>query len=372
MRRAQYIEAMREYAGFVQGGCIQHEDLALSAPPSPTDLPGMANAMRGLGLSEAAIQAAFDVDWPSTAQSTAKPVCPPCSVSTKHFAKGSVPCPGGILRCPTRGGWIAESGAVGDGWVEGQLTTKPYSCSTATTGAGSFGALSAVLQGAMDCNGPKTNCSAEADVAQAVSFKAALWLASAVNMSSGEVENYNWDGTTSNHSGMGGVAYTTDGICQANILGIDTVAPAMRMMAKNVASKITDKAWGTDGRSPRVATLLQWHERTFKSDPVVSAALHKFVDFITSPSARFSPTTGSCAVSEDGGFCLMNNTITTGMVGLVVADLLQFNSTFAWGLPPPAVALKTDERDAVFTAAPRLQPIRVTPRESHGICNRHV
>jgi polygalacturonase len=342
-RRAQYIMAMREYAAFVQGGCIQHEGLVYT-PPLPADLPGKAKIMRSLGLSEAAIQAAFDIDWPSTttAKLTAKPLCPSCPLSTSH----GLPCPGGILQCPAKGGWIEESGAVGDGWVDGELTTKPYSCSTATTGAGSFGALSAVLRGALDCDGVGTNCSAEADMAQAVSFKAATWLASTVNPASGVVKNYNWDGKTSNVSGMGGVAYITDGMVQANILGIHTVAPAMRKMAIDVARKITDKGWGTDGRSPRVATLLQWHEHTFKSDPVVSAALQKFVDFITSDRARFSPTTGSCAAYTHGGFCLMNNTITTGMVGLVVADLLQFNSTFAWGLPPPAI-LKTDDGPAV-------------------------
>ena len=104
-------------------------------------------------------------------------------------------------------------------------------------------------------------------------------------------------------------------------------------------------------RSSRVATLLQWHERTFKSDPAVSAALQHFIDFITSDRALYSPDTGSCG--QHGGFCLMNNTITTGMVGLAVADLLQFNSTYAWGSPPPhtdvaaastkAGRLKTDD-----------------------------
>ena len=95
--------------------------------------------------------------------------------------------------------------------------------------------------------------------------------------------------------------------------------------------------WGSTDqmRSSRVATILQWHERTFKSDPVVTAALARFVDFITSDRSLFNPATGSCA-EQHGGFCLLNNTITTGMVGLAVADLLLFNSTFAWGLPPIA------------------------------------
>ena len=145
---------------------------------------------------------------------------------------------------------------------------------------------------------------------------------------------------------------------QAVIIGFAAKYPygaeAMRRMALNVARQITDKGcWGVWGspdqmRSSRVATLLQWHERTFKSDPAVSAALTHFVDFITSDRALFSPATGSCAVAKNGGFCLMNNTITTGMVGLVVADLLQFNSTFAWGLPPKErpIPLKSDGKES--------------------------
>lgn len=172
-------------------------------------------------------------------------------------------------------------------------------------------------------------------MAQAVSFKAAEFLASTVNQTTGVVTNYNWDGKTS-ASGVGGVAYITDGMCQANILGSRSIAPAMQAMALGVARKITDTAWGTDGRSPRAATLLQWYLRhTDKPESGVQAALQKFIGFVTSERARYSPATGSCATSKDGGFCLLNNTITTGMVGLVVADLLQFNSTFAWGEPPP-------------------------------------
>jgi hypothetical protein len=334
VRRAHYILAMRQYAAFVQGGCVQHDDEVTEVQPSVADFPTTANIMRHLGLSEAAIQAAFSVDRPAGAPTARDSTTSP--ISTYMHASNlnaNYPCPGGILNCPAKGGWIAASGAVGDGWVEGVLTQKPYSCSTATTGAGSFGALSAVLRGALDCDGPGTNCSVEAKVAKDVSFRAATWLASTVN-DSGAVLNYNWDGSTS-VSGMGGVAYIADGICQANLLGLDSITSAMKLMTLDVARKITDRAWVTDGRSPRVATLLQWHERNFPSDQSVKAALAKFVSFITSRQARFSPTTGSCAVSRGGGFCLMNNTITTGMVGLAVADLLQFNSTFAWGLPPP-------------------------------------
>jgi hypothetical protein len=174
---------------------------------------------------------------------------------------------------------------------------------------------------------------------------------------------------------------------QADILGpgLDVrVTEAMRLVALDVARQISDKGcwgvWGspdqmrasrafveklivhfnvenvkiTDvcchsaGEKPsnclagKVATLLQWHERKYPSDPSVSGALQKFVDFVTSDRARFSADTGSCAVPQHGGFCLLNNTITTGMVGLAVADLLQFNSTFAWGPP----AHKTDDASA--------------------------
>ena len=209
---------------------------ALSAP---ADLPGKAKVMRSLGLSEAAIQAAFDVDWPRTATATnADPVCPPRAVSTP------LPCPGGILKCPAEGGWIGKSGAVGDGWVGSQLTTQSYTCSTATTGAGSFGALAAVLRGAADCDGALTNCSMEANVAEAVSFKAARFLASSIDKITGWVTGHNFDGETFNHSSMGGVAYITDGIMQAEILGFTagdkSSAESMRMMALDVAREITD------------------------------------------------------------------------------------------------------------------------------------
>eukprot|EP01044_Picomonas_judraskeda_P000130 COSAG03_NODE_6_length_26200_cov_62.015517_7_plen_122_part_00 len=106
-----------------------------------------------------------------------------------------------------------------------------YSCSTATTGAGSFGALAAVLKGAADCDGPLTNCSREAAAAQSISYKAALWLASTVN-STGAVSNYDFNGHVSPDSSMGGVAYFTDGMLQAEILGLSklnaSAAEAMR------------------------------------------------------------------------------------------------------------------------------------------------
>jgi len=144
---------------------------------------------------------------------------------------------------------------------------------------------------------------------------------------------------------MGGVAYFADGMLQAEILGLssfnESAAEAMRLVAVDIAKRINnDGTWGVWGsadqmRSPRVATLLQWHERQYRSEPVVAQALEKFVAFISSSKARYDPSTGSCSVPQHGGFCLLNNTITTGMVGLAVADLLSFNSTFAWGFPPP-------------------------------------
>lgn len=145
-------------------------------------------------------------------------------------------------------------------------------------------------------------------------------------------------------SSVGGLAYFTDGILQAEILGLSkfnaSAAEAMRLVAIDVANRIhSDGTWGVWGspdqmRSSRVATLLQWHERRFRSEPVVARALQEFIAFVSSPRARYDDATGSCSVPQHGGFCLLNNTITTGMVGLVVADLLSFNSTFAWGLPP--------------------------------------
>ena len=177
-RRAQYILAMREYGAFVTAGCIQQEALyiaeALAASPSSLhstlDLHAKAKVMRGLGLSQAAIQAALDVDWPSERHSVAPALTgqhgeEPCA-ECRLAATTPLPCPGGILRCPPAGrGWIGDDGAVGDGWVNGLTTLSPYSCSTATTGAGSFGALAAVLKGASDCDGPHSDCSREAAAA---------------------------------------------------------------------------------------------------------------------------------------------------------------------------------------------------------------
>jgi hypothetical protein len=140
-RRAQYIMAMREYGAFVQAGCVQHVDMS-TAPTAATrsgapDLHAKAKVMRSLGLSAAAIQAAFDVDWPHAA-TTATTALPP--LRRPVTAATPLPCPGGILKCPAgERGWIGEGGAVGDGWVHGATTLSPYSCSTATTGAGSFG-----------------------------------------------------------------------------------------------------------------------------------------------------------------------------------------------------------------------------------------
>ena len=119
---------------------------------------------------------------------------------------------------------------------------------------------------------------------------------------------------------------------------------SLQRVARDVASRITtEDCWGEWGstdqmRAPRVATLLQWHERAsangeFPPDSAVRSALSHFVAFVTSDRARFQNATGSCSVAHGGGFCLMDNTITTGMVGLAVADLLSFNSTYAWSLP---------------------------------------
>ncbi len=184
-RRAQYILAMREYGAFVDAGCVQQEASHIADVLSHSstgwrtthDLQATAKVMRGLGLSQAAIQAAFDVDWPRQEHVVAPPATlredeellplrSECRTECRIADTAPLPCPGGILRCPPAGrGWIGDNGAVGDGWVHGLTTLSPYSCSTATTGAGSFGALAAVLKGATDCDGPGTDCSREAAAA---------------------------------------------------------------------------------------------------------------------------------------------------------------------------------------------------------------
>jgi hypothetical protein len=65
--------------------------------------------------------------------------------------------------------------------------------------------LAAVLAGALDCDGPETNCTREAMVAKGVSYDAATWLASTVNRTSGKVAAYNYDGTVEQVSSMGAV-----------------------------------------------------------------------------------------------------------------------------------------------------------------------
>ena len=140
-RRAQYILAMREYGAFVEAGCVQQEGLqiteALARSPhwhhTPMqDLQALAKVMRGLGLSQAAIQAAFDVDWPREQvfeQALLTADEEPCISRSEcqTAATAPLPCPGGILKCPPAGrGWIGDHGAVGDGWVDGLTTLSPY------------------------------------------------------------------------------------------------------------------------------------------------------------------------------------------------------------------------------------------------------
>lgn len=88
-----------------------------------------------------------------------------------------------------------------------------------------------------------------------------------------------------------------------------------------VRTQNADGTWGTmqssdQQRSPRVATLLSWYLRTVGPDAGVQAALSKFMSFLAVPAN--SKTFGVKSLS-----------ITSGFVGIAVADFVQYGSTFS-------------------------------------------
>jgi hypothetical protein len=290
-RRASYLEAMLGYYHYVTKGCVE-----------PPQIPG--------------------------------------------FAYGNT-CP------PSGRGWLIESGAgagaIGDGFCPPKHTAgvcfSPYSCATGTTAAGAFGALASLLAA--------ENHPAAAQV-QKVATAAGDFIAGEISISSPNspplLTDWNYDGTNAT-AGLAGSGWIPqhwigypfgEGLVQA-ALGLPTSNPSQAAATRQRwATRTTPLAeylcrsqhpegyWGLNTtadtpdlrRGVRVATFLQWHY-SIKPTPCVATAIAKFADFLIGDPNWYGVAFNGPGTLKDVGPGLV-----TGFVSLVVADMLQFGSSF--------------------------------------------
>eukprot|EP00040_Diaphanoeca_grandis_P041405 m.262910 g.262910 ORF g.262910 m.262910 type:complete len:434 (-) comp47655_c0_seq1:30-1331(-) len=207
---------------------------------------------------------------------------------------------------------------------------SPYTIATGTTGGAFFAELYAI-----------TKNETYASIANnAMDYEVSVMLAS------GEVP-YILDGanctsksTEKECSGVGvwpfdTLAYVTEGLAAVALHLANSSAAKQQMLKKHMIKQWkpsvdyllrTQNAhgyWGTLGsgdqmRSPRVLTMLSWWvwavDTPTYTDKPVHAAIDAYLTFLQGTGAQ--------------GYGLMDNTITTGMVGVAVADAIVFGASF--------------------------------------------
>eukprot|EP00039_Didymoeca_costata_P001238 m.50975 g.50975 ORF g.50975 m.50975 type:complete len:412 (+) comp10698_c0_seq4:84-1319(+) len=221
----------------------------------------------------------------------------------------------------TCNGFIEKSGSVGCGYYGGVPSVKPYVIATATTGAAFFAELNAV-------HGTDSSC-------QSLVTRAIDYIASVV-LSSGEIP-YILNGINSSTSHpdksvgvwpFDTISYCTEGIVGSSVHNIvnDTQLYPQFESTLEYLVKTQNSAgyWGSLGssdlmRSPRVVTLLSWgasSEATPSSKKTLfKEASSKYIQYLLQDS-----------IGKNYG--VMENSITTGMAGIAVADSISLGVTY--------------------------------------------
>jgi hypothetical protein len=203
----------------------------------------------------------------------------------------------------------SDKGAIGCGYYAGHLSVLRYTISTATTGGAFFASLYGITPQPEYRN---------------VAVGATRWLLQ-IRTPAGEFP-YLLDGGSSTEWPLDSITYCTEAFVAVD-MHIKDIA-VTELMHKELrqtvqwllAAQNADGSWGKLGtgdqqRSPRVVTLLAWYYRTVQPDPKVAESIRRYCRFLLEGDN-----------SQAYGVKELN--ITTGFVGLVVAELLVPGSTF--------------------------------------------
>ena len=207
-------------------------------------------------------------------------------------------------------GWVIASGpskgALGCGYYEGHLSLQPYTIATATTGAAYFAEMYSIRNLADDLG---------------TAWNAMSWIATTIYAANGTIP-YILDGTTYPSMWvLDTISYVTEGL-----IALDHFTPNYRAQLARmyrpvldwlVAHQNADGSWGTlrsddQQRSPRVVTLLSWYTAKIARESAITTAISRYAAFLTANGAEYG---------------VKNLTITSGFVGLVVLDILQYGIT---------------------------------------------
>ena len=174
-------------------------------------------------------------------------------------------------KCPPKGrGWVntegKDAGSLGDGYYEGEINLTPYTISTATLGSCTFSELTSVAAAK----------SWGIDL-EAISAGAIKWL-----LDSREANGVIPYIITPPHSGLvyQPITYSCESFVSNALRFPDSAVAMANRLNSTVAYMLKeqnpDGTWGVllsgDGeRSPRVVTLLQWHNSIFPAAEKVAA-----------------------------------------------------------------------------------------------------
>ena len=209
----------------------------------------------------------------------------------------------------TASGYIAADGGLGDGYYKGRVNTHPYTIATALSGGVFYAEMHALANGTV----PRYLGTAQ---------NAVDWLLHKIR-SNGTIP-YIIDPPTSEPHEFQSISYSTEAFIDLHLRASPEISrPRLKLLNATVQYILRSQANGTSGallpqgtqgeiqRSSRAASLLQlWLTAVDPTDATVAAALDKYLVKWLGSEAGFK---------AEG---LNNYALSTGFVGLVLADMI--------------------------------------------------
>jgi len=220
--------------------------------------------------------------------------------------------PQGLGREASKGWVIGEGpdkGALGCGYYRGHLSVKPYTIATATTGGAFFSELFGITQDARY---------------RQVALDATRWLTK-IRQRDGELP-YILDGGRLKDWPLDTLSYCVEAFVAADMYLKD--ADLHKHLSKELQQTVRwflgrqkpDGSWGElrsadQRRSPRAVTLLTWYYRQVQADPPIADSVRRYCQYLLDPKNSMA-------------YGVKELVITSGFVGLTVADALNHGCTF--------------------------------------------
>lgn len=220
--------------------------------------------------------------------------------------------PQGLGREASKGWVIGEGpdkGALGCGYYRGHLSLKPYTIATATTGGAFFAELFAIT------SNPRY---------RQVAADATRWLIK-IRQHDGELP-YILDGGRLKDWPLDTLSYCVEAFVAADMYLHDS--DLHRHLGKELQQTVRwflgrqnpDGSWGKlrtadQRRSPRAVTLLTWYYRQVQADPKIADSVRRYCLYLLDPK-------------NSTAYGVKELVITSGFVGLALADVLSHGCTF--------------------------------------------